>query len=324
MALGEWKIPKSAQPKPEDFGFNLDRALTSVMGLTSTVPPDAFTAETLGTERAGNAVLISDRGVVLTIGYLITEASSIWLTLHDGRVVPGDVLGYDAESGFGLVQALGKVGIPPVSIGSSAGAQLGDRVLVAGAGGRQRSVSARIVAKQEFAGYWEYLLEEAIFTSPPHPHWGGTAVLDGQGELIGIGSLQLQQERDKERTENLNMIVPIDLLKPVLQDMLQTGAPRRPVRPWLGIYATEVDGQVVIAGLADRSPADAAGLQVGDVIVSVAGVEVDALAGMYRQVWSLGNAGIEVPLRVHRAGRIYDLKLTSTDRGRLLKRQILH
>lgn len=324
MALGEWKIPKSAQPKAEEFSFDLDRTLTAVVGLTSTVPSDAFTAETLGTERAGNAVLISDRGVVLTIGYLITEASSIWLTLHDGRVVPGDVLGYDAESGFGLVQALGRVGIPPLPIGSSADAKLGDRVLVAGAGGRQRSVSARIVAKQEFAGYWEYLLDEAIFTSPPHPHWGGTAVLGAAGELIGIGSLQLQQDREKDRTENLNMVVPIDLLKPVLQDVLQAGAPRRPVRPWLGVYATEVEGQVVIAGLADRSPADAAGLQVGDVIVAAAGAEIDSLAAMYRQVWSLGHAGVEVPLRVHRAGRIYDLTLTSTDRSRLLKKKVLH
>jgi S1-C subfamily serine protease len=323
MPVTDWKIPRTAQPRSEEFAFDLDRALGAVMALSSTVPSDAFTAETLGTERAGNAVAIGERGLVLTIGYLITEASTIWLTTNEGRVVAGDVLGYDAESGFGLLQALGSLGVSPLPLGASAGVRVGDRVIVAGAGGRQRSVVARVVAKQEFAGYWEYLLEEAIFTSPPHPHWGGTALIGEGGELLGIGSLQLQQERGGSE-ENLNMIVPIDLLKPVLQDLLTTGVPDRPVRPWLGVYATEVDSRVVVAGLADGSPADGAGLQVGDIVLSVAGSEVDTLADLYRKVWALGHAGVAVPLRIHRMGKVFEVTVTSTDRNRLLKRGVLH
>jgi S1-C subfamily serine protease len=323
MPSAEWKIPRAAQPRPDDYAFDLDRALGAVMALSSIIPNDAFTADTLGTERAGNAVLIRENGLILTIGYLITEASTIWLSLNDGRVIEGDVLGYDPESGLGLVQALGKLGIPPLPLGSSADVNVGDKVVVAGAGGRARSVAARVIAKQEFAGYWEYLLDEAIFTSPPHPHWGGTALIGAKGELLGIGSLQLQQERGGTE-ENLNMIVPIDLLKPVLEPMLRTGTPRARVRPWLGFYATEVDGRVVIAGLADGGPAETAGLQVGDIVMAVAGEEVEALADLYRRVWAIGEAGVEVPLRIQRMGRVHEITLVSTDRNRLLKRKILH
>jgi S1-C subfamily serine protease len=323
MPSAEWKIPRAAQPRPDDYAFDLDRALGAVMALSSIIPNDAFTADTLGTERAGNAVLIRENGLILTIGYLITEASTIWLSLNDGRVIEGDVLGYDPESGLGLVQALGKLGIPPLPLGSSADVNVGDKVVVAGAGGRARSVAARVIAKQEFAGYWEYLLDEAIFTSPPHPHWGGTALIGAKGELLGIGSLQLQQERGGTE-ENLNMIVPIDLLKPVLEPMLRTGTPRPRVRPWLGFYATEVDGRVVIAGLADGGPAETAGLQVGDIVMAVAGEEVEALADLYRRVWAIGEAGVEVPLRIQRMGRVHEITLVSTDRNRLLKRKILH
>lgn len=186
-SLIEWKVPPAAQPRAEDYSYDLERALTSVVGLHSIIPPDAFTAETLGVERAGNGVLIDD-GLVLTIGYLITEAETVWLHLGDGRVVQGHALGLDQETGFGLVQALGSIDLPILSRGSSRAAQIGERVVVGGAGGRQKSVAARIVAKQEFAGYWEYVVDEAIFTAPSHPNWGGTALIGPRGELIGIGS----------------------------------------------------------------------------------------------------------------------------------------
>ena len=323
MPAAEWKIPRAVQPRPEDYEFDLDRALDAVLALSSTVPGDAFTADTLGTERAGNAVLIGETGLALTIGYLITEASTIWLTSNDGTVVGGDVLAFDPESGLGLIQMLGLPKVAPLQLGSSAGVRVGDKVIVAGAGGRQRSVAARIIAKQEFAGYWEYLLDEAIFTSPPHPHWGGTALIGESGELLGIGSLQHQQERGGTE-ENLNMIVPIDLLKPVLPEMLRTGSPRPGSRPWLGLYATEVEEGVVIAGLADGGPAEAAGLQVGDIVLGVGETGTETLAELYRTVWSLGEAGTEVPLRIQRMGRGYDITLTSTDRNRLLKRRVMH
>lgn len=324
MALSEWKVPKGAQPRPGDYGFDLDRRLSGVLALSTVVPGDAFTAETLGTERAGNGVLIDASGLVLTIGYLITEATQVWLTTNDGRVLPGDVVGYDAETGFGLVQALARVDLPAIPLGSSEDAAVGDDVIIAGAGGRARSVAARIVARQEFAGYWEYLLEEALFVSPPHPHWGGTALLDQSGRLIGIGSLQLQQDRERDRSENLNMVVPIDLLKPILKPLQTSGASGKPPRPWLGLFATEVDSHVVVAGLSDKGPADTAGLQVGDLIVAVAGSSVDDLAGFYRRIWSAGPAGTALPLRIGRSGRSFDVIIQSTDRGKLLRKPVVH
>src|SRR5262249_17985085 len=211
-SLSDWKVSPSVQPKAENYSYDLERALSTVVGLPTIIPGDAFTAETLGTERAGNGVLIRD-GLVLTIGYLITEAQTVWINLIDGRPVQGHVLGYDQATGFGLVQALARLDMPHLSLGDSAAVEVGDPVVVAGHGGRQRSVAARIVSKQEFAGYWEYVLDEAIFTTPAHPNWGGTALIGSGGELLGVGSLQVQQAREGGQAEHLNMIVPIDLLK---------------------------------------------------------------------------------------------------------------
>src|SRR5439155_4004879 len=219
----DYKVSPSVQPKPDEYGYDLDKALTSVMGLRAIIPNDAFTAETLGTERAGNGVLIRENGIVLTIGYLITEAETIWLHLNDGRVVPGHVLGYDQATGFGLVQALAKLDLPALPFGDSTMIPLEEKVVVGGAGGRQKSVAARVVGKQEFAGYWEYVLDEAIFTAPAHPNWGGTALIGPAGDLLGIGSLQLERANNKNKNEHLKMVVPIDDLKPVIDDMLKFG-----------------------------------------------------------------------------------------------------
>jgi S1-C subfamily serine protease len=323
-SLSDWKVPQNEQPRLADYAFDLEAAMSAVLGLRSVVPEDAFTAQTLGTERAGNGVLIRDSGLVLTIGYLITEAETIWLSPSVGNPVPGHALAYDQETGFGLVQALARLDLPALPIGNSGAAQIGDRVVVAGSGGRQRSVASRIVAKQEFAGYWEYVLDEAIFTSPAHPNWGGTAMIGAAGELLGIGSLQLEQGREKGGSGHLNMIVPIDLLKPILDDLLHHGRPNRPPRPWLGLYAAEIDDRIVVIGLADRGPAQRAGLRTGDVVQTVGGEEVHSLAGMFRRVWSLGKAGIAVPIKVDRDGRSFEQKIASADRNRFFKAPRLH
>jgi S1-C subfamily serine protease len=323
-SVSDWKVPSSAQPKPEDYSYDLERALSSVVGLRTIVPADAFTADTLGTERAGNGIFIRDNGLVLTIGYLITEAETIWLTLNDGRSVPGHVLGYDQETGFGLVQALSKLDVPALEIGQSANAALGERVVVGGYGGRQRSVAARIVAKQEFAGYWEYVLDEAIFTAPSHPNWGGTALIGPAGDLLGVGSLQLQQAGEKGQTQNINMIVPIDLLNPILDDLMKFGRRNAPPRPWLGLYATEVENRLVVVGLADRGPAKKADIRTGDIILSVAGKDVGDLAGFFRRIWAQGNAGVDVPLTIYRDGETMDLRVKSSERNRFLKGPSLH
>jgi S1-C subfamily serine protease len=318
-----WHIAPSLQPKQKDYAFDLERALSAMVSLHSIVPPDAMTAEVLGTERGGYGVFIRD-GVILTIGYLVTEAETIWITMHDGRIVPGHVLAFDNETGFGLVQALARVDATMLELGRSADAELGERVVVAGAGGAKHSVSARIAGKQEFAGYWEYVLDEAIFTAPAHPNWGGTALIDHNGYLIGIGSLQLEQAREKGKSEHMNMMVPVDLLKPILDDLITRGRTTRPPRPWLGIYTTEVDDRLVIAGVAGKGPAQAAEVQVGDIVVAAAGTKVNELAPFYRKIWSLGSAGVEVPLTVWREGETLELRIRSTDRTSLFKAPKLH
>ena len=323
-SLSDWKVPTDEQPRPADYAFDLEAAMSAVVGLRAVVPEDAFTAQTLGTERAGNAVLIRDSGIVLTIGYLSTEAESIWLSPSAGHPVPGHALAYDQETGFGLVQTLARLDLPALPIGNSAKAEVGDRVVVAGAGGRQRSVAARIVGKQEFAGYWEYLLDEAFFTAPAHPNWGGTAMIGASGELLGIGSLQLEQGRERGMSGHLNMIVPIDLIKPILDDLLRHGRPNRPPRPWLGMYAHEIDDRIVVVGLADRGPAQRAGLRTGDVVLTIGGESVRSLAGMFRHVWSLGQAGIEIPIKFNRDGRTFEQRIASADRSQFFKAPRLH
>jgi S1-C subfamily serine protease len=322
-SLSNVKVAAAVQPRPEDYGYDLERALNAVVGLRSIVPGDAFTAETLGTERTGNGVVIRD-DVVLTIGYLITEAESIWLHLNDGRAVPGHVLGYDQETGFGLVQALGRLDLPVLPIGRSADASVGDHIVMGGAGGRRFSVAGRIVGRQEFAGYWEYAIEEAIFTSPAHPHWGGTALIGPTGDLLGIGSLQLEEENEEGKDEHLNMVVPIDLLPPIMDDLLTLGRPNKPARPWLGVYTTEVEDRIVVVGTAKDGPAQRAKLRTGDMVLAVDGGEVSSLADCYRRIWALGPAGVEVPLTIYRDGRTFEAKLVSADRNRFLKAPRLH
>ncbi len=321
-SLLEWKVPPSAQPRVQDYGYDLDRALSSILGLHAIIPPDAFTADTLGVERAGNGVLIDD-GLVLTVGYLITEAETIWLHLGDGRVVAGHALGYDQETGFGLVQALGKIDLPALPIGSSDKIEIGERVVVGGAGGRTRSVAARIAARQEFAGYWEYVLDDAIFTYPAHPNWGGTGLISPQGELIGIGSLQVERVHEGEN-EHLNMVVPIDLLKPVLDDLRKFGRVNKPARPWLGLYSTEIEDKIVIVGIAPKGPAARAELKTGDVVLEVADEPVSTLGDFYHKVWSLGPAGVEVPLTLYRDGVTFEVEVNSSERGKFLKAPRLH
>src|SRR5258706_12148181 len=234
----DWAFPAEMRPQPEDWRFDLDAALDSVVLLRSEIPEDAFTAPLLGTERVGNGIVIRDDGLVLTIGYLITEASTIWMPTNKGEVVGGFPLAYDQATGFGLVQPLGKFGVTPLARGSASSVQVGENVVVAGHGGRARALKATVFAKREFAGYWEYVLDEAVFTAPAHPQWGGSALIGADGKLAGIGSLLVQEKIDASTLQG-NMIVPIDILAPILDDMVKLGRPSRPPRPWLGLYVTE-------------------------------------------------------------------------------------
>ena len=303
--------------------MDLKETLQSIVMVRTSIPDDGFTAVSLGTDRSGSGVVIRESGLVLTIGYLVTEAREIWLTSADGRVTAGHALAYDQESGFGLVQALGPLDLPALALGHAAGARLGDGVVLAAAGEAEPTRSV-IVTKQEFAGYWEYLIDDAIFTAPANPMWGGAGLIAEDGRLLGIGSLLVQRVGEGGRTQDINMSVPIDLLPPILDDLLAYGQVNKPARPWLGLYSAEREDRIVVADLASKGPAARAGLKRGDIITAVRDLDVESLADFYRKVWACGPAGTEIALDIVRAGRNLPLRIKSADRQSFLKRPSMH
>ena len=310
--------------KEPNVELDVEAMLSSLVSVRSEVPEDALTASVLGTERMGNGVVIGDPGLVLTIGYLVTEAQTLWITDHQGLAVPGHVLGYDQESGFGLVQALQPLPAPAMDLGVSAACDVGDPIVLAGHGGGDALVTGRIIAKREFAGYWEYVLDEALFTAPAHPNWGGAALVGSDGRLLGVGSLLVQTVSSSGEKGGANMVVPIDLLKPILEDMKLYGRPNRPARPWLGFLVQDVGSHLVVASTYDGCPADRAGIETGDRIVEVAGEPVDGLAELFRRVWEIGPAGSDIPLTIVRDGEPRPVVLESIDRSARLKHGAVH
>jgi S1-C subfamily serine protease len=262
-------------------------------------------------------------GLVLTIGYLVTEAEQLWLITDDGRAVPGHALAFDQASGFGLVQALGRLDLPALELGDSDRLAIGAGAILAAAGGRRHAIETRVVGRQEFAGYWEYLLDNAIFTAPAHPFWSGSALIRKDGRLLGTGSLILQQGSGRKRTD-MNMVVPVACLRPVLDDLLTRGRAAQPPRPWLGLYAMENDGALVVGGLAERGPAAEAGVRQGDRILELDDEKVSDLAALWRRLWASGPAGSPVTLRLNRDGDTMTVRITSADRGSFLRRPRLH
>jgi len=323
MAKTDRDIPSNLQPRAADYGFDLEATLRGIVTLRADIPADAFTADALGTERSGSGVVIRG-GLVLTMGYLIMESESIWLTTADGWAVPGHALAVDFETGFGLVQPLGKLGVDEMAIGDSNAVQIGAPALLAAAGGRHRTIETQVVGRQEFAGYWEYLIDDAFFTAPAHPFWGGAGLIGQDGKLLGIGSLILQQGDEKGRRVDMNMVVPTGLLTPILDELVQNGRLNRPARPWLGMFAMENDDAVVVGGVSEGGPADRAGLRGGDRIVAVDGDEVPDLAGLWRRVWSAGTAGARVRMSVGRDDELLHVTVHSADRNSFLRAPRLH
>ena len=318
------ELESREQPNPEEYTFDLEASLASVVSLRSQVPEDALTASVLGTERAGHGVIIADDGLVVTIGYLITEAESLWITTNAGVTVPGHVVGYDQETGFALVQALQPMGSPSMALGDSSALQVSDELITAGHGGLDHAIKTIVIAKREFAGYWEYVLDEALFTAPPHPNWGGAALISEGGELLGIGSLLVQQIGEGGEQSGANMIIPIDLLKPILDELRMYGKRSSAPRPWLGFLVQEVSHHLVVSGIYDDCPADIAGLQVGDVIREVEGEPISGLAELFRRIWRTGDAGVDVSLTIMRHRESMSVTVHSTDRDSCLKSASVH
>lgn len=313
LALAPFAATAAEAPASE-----FEQVAQAVVRIDSRIPADARTVESLGRERAGNGVVVDSTGLVLTIGYIILEAQEVTLTTAAGKQIPADVVAYDHETGFGLVRALAPLEATPVRFGDSAALSEGEPVLVMGHGGRAQVVGAYVVSLREFAGYWEYLLERAIFTSPPHPNWGGAALINREGRLVGIGSLLVGDAMRGEQTLPGNMFVPTTLLQPVMADLL-SGTVSRPRRPWLGIYSSDAEAGVVVTRIAPGGPAERAGIRAGDVIDAIAGERPGGVADMYRRIWALGDAGVEVPLEIRRDGVTQEITVPSGDRYRYLK-----
>ncbi len=303
----------------QDFDPSVAALLAAVVQVTADVPANARTAPSLGTEREGSGVVIDSRGLIVTIGYLILEASRAEVTLHDGRRVPAQVVAYDHRTGFGLLRALEPLEVVPIRLGDSASLKTWDEVLVSSYGGPAATRPAITVSRRDFAGYWEYLLEDAIFTSPPHPLFGGAALLGPDGKLLGIGSLFVGDAMRGEEVLPGNMFVPVDRLKLIMGDLLTHGRSSAPPRPWLGVHTGEVEGRLVVRRLAEDGPAASAGMQVDDLIVGVGEEPVASMADFYRKVWSRGRPGDTIPITVLRGSELKQISIVSGDRYHWLR-----
>jgi S1-C subfamily serine protease len=281
----------SAQTSPEAL-------VSAVVRVKTFINPEGRTTENLGREREGSGIVIDSSGLILTIGYLMVEAHSAELMTQDGHTVAASVVGYDHETGFGLLRAAAPLNVRPMPMGKSAGLKANDPVLIASFGGTDMVGAARVVARREFVGSWEYLLEDAIFTAPPHPLWSGAALINREGKLVGIGSLVVGNASGKSDATPGNMFVPIDRLPPILAELIAEGRVQRPARPWLGLTIEPLGGQLMVARVIPQSPAEKAGLQRGDVVLGVGGAKAKDLADFYRKVWALGSAGTTVPVDV--------------------------
>jgi S1-C subfamily serine protease len=317
-----FEVERRMRPSAQGLAFNLDQTLDSVVVLHARIPADAFTAAALGVERLGNGIVIGPNGLVLTIGYLITEAEDVTLITNDGRRVAGHVLGYDQATGLGLVAALEPLDLPVLPLGDSRRLRGADEVILAGGGGRAHAIAGKVIARVQFAGYWEYLLDEALFTAPGHPHWSGAALIGPSGALIGVGSLQMAQQASGGEASLINMCVPIELLPPILDD-LSRGQPTREPRPWLGVLSqdTGTGSGVVVLDVSPGGPAARAEIRSGDVILAVAGQPVADLADFYKRLWRLGPAGVVAPLRIRREHDTFDLEVRTVDRASKLRKR---
>jgi len=300
---------------------SIDELLSGVVAVKTFINPDGRTVGNLGREREGSGVVIDDQGLVLTIGYLMVEAHAAQVSTNAGQTVPATVVGYDHITGFGLLQAMTPLKVRPMTFGKSAELHKGDPAVVAGAGGSANAQPVHVVARREFAGSWEYLVDSAIFTAPPHLAWSGAALINHDGKLVGVGSLIVGNAGGKDQAGN--MFVPIDGLAPILADLLAQGRPAGPAQPWLGLNTEEQDGRLVVTRVTPEGPAEKAGVERGDVILGVAGAAAKTLPDFYRKVWALGAAGTVIPLDIKEANgkrridvksmnRLDHLKLKST------------
>jgi S1-C subfamily serine protease len=281
---------------------------------------NARSNSTLGDERTGSGIAIPG-GLVLTIGYLILEAESVEVTTSKGRTVPASVAAYDHATGFGLLRPMAALDVKPVKLGASRSVSELDRMMTAAGGGEDNVSVTTVVSRRQFAGYWEYLVDSAIFTSPPRLDHSGAALINRDGELVGIGSLFVMDAMTPGERLPGNMFVPIDLLKPILEEMIATGRQKGGIRPWLGLNSHEEDGRIKVLRVTQDGPADRAGIGPGDIILSMGGEKLEKLDEFYRRLWAAGAPGVDVTLRVLHGTEIRDVEVHSIDRLEFVRKR---
>jgi S1-C subfamily serine protease len=297
------------------------RASDAVLGVRTRAVSDARSAATLGSEREGSGVLIARDGLVLTIGYLVLEAEQVDLVTDDGRRLPARVVAYDQATGLGLVQALLPLPLEPVPFGDPTRTRE-DEPLVVASGGRNSEVSsARLASRRPFSAYWEYHLDRALFTAPARQDHSGAALFNDRGELLGIGSLVVNDAAGPGQPRLPgNMFVPVDLLQPILAELRERGRSQASLRSWLGINCIEAAGEVRVVRVTDDSPADVAGLQRGDRILRIDGTSVASLSVLWKTLWATQPSERAVMLQVEREAKTLDLIVNAVDRALTLKR----
>ena len=294
-------------------------ALDNVVKLKITALSDARSARTLGREREGSGVLLADSGLVLTIGYLILEAENIQMTDRTGRVITGTVAAYDHASGFGLVRPAASLGTKGIVLGTSGDVSEYDKLMFATHGGKDNASLATVASKRRFAGYWEYLIDDAIFTVPQRGDHSGAALINRDGKLIGIGSLVVADAATPNRRFPGNMFVPVDLLKPILSELARNGRSKESMRPWIGMSTQEVDGRLYVIRVQEDTPAARAGLKPGDIVLSIKGEAVKTLEAFYRKLWTGGSAGDAIPLKVLQGSEVREIEVRSIDRNEYMR-----
>jgi S1-C subfamily serine protease len=302
------------------FNFNVKEKLDSIVAVSTYVPDDSFSAEFLGAERSGHGIVIGDGDLIVTIGYVITEAETIWISANGSDAVPGYIVGNDYESGLGLIKPMSRLNLPIIECGKLANLSVGNPVLIAGHGGLGYMKESNVSQIEEFTGRWEYILDQAIYTSPVHPNWAGAALIGDDGRLYGVGCLLIQEAQESEMMIGQNMFVPIDTIFPNLDEIIQYGARKKLPRPWLGLLLQEEKAQLVVTGIFTGCPADKAGLELGDKITAINNNSVSILSLFFRELWSMGDSGVDIPLTIQRDSGELRIVVKSSDRETSFRR----
>ncbi len=302
-------------PVRADAEQGAEKSLDAIVEIKISVPENARTAERFGTNRVASGVVIDEIGHILTIGFQTIEAEKVEIVGKDQKRVKATVVAYDRNTGLGLLRADSPLQVTPMPLGSSIEVKKGDPVLAVSYGTGNTVQGVVVVARKEFAGPWEYLLDNAIFTAPPIDRFSGAALINRDGHLIGIGYLYSQITIEDKAVVPTNMFVPVEVLKPILSDLKLSGRSKIPPHPWLGVRTQELHGHLIVERVTPESPSEKAGIKTGDIILGVNNQDVHGMADFYKKVWALGKAGVDVPLRILQGIEIREIVVHSIDRS---------